>query len=111
MFFNKGENCIAAGRLFVENSIHDQFVQKVVSSAEGLGAAGSPVAGAQGSEMEAGVWIRGRRMWIQGLGCRCRGRGCGYRGWDVDTGVEEAYRGWGVDARARLQGGCPQIKG
>lgn len=32
VFFNKGENCIAAGRLFVENSIHDQFVQKVVSS-------------------------------------------------------------------------------
>uniref|UniRef100_A0A8D1W8E1 10-formyltetrahydrofolate dehydrogenase n=1 Tax=Sus scrofa TaxID=9823 RepID=A0A8D1W8E1_PIG len=30
VFFNKGENCIAAGRLFVENSIHDQFVQKVV---------------------------------------------------------------------------------
>ncbi|KAF5914988.1 hypothetical protein HPG69_014746 [Diceros bicornis minor] len=33
VFFNKGENCIAAGRLFVEDSIHDQFVQKVVSSA------------------------------------------------------------------------------
>lgn len=32
VFFNKGENCIAAGRLFVEDSIHDQFVQKVVSS-------------------------------------------------------------------------------
>lgn len=31
VFFNKGENCIAAGRLFVEDSIHDQFVQKVVS--------------------------------------------------------------------------------
>nr|KAF6470698.1 aldehyde dehydrogenase 1 family member L1 [Molossus molossus] len=30
VFFNKGENCIAAGRLFVEDSIHDQFVQKVV---------------------------------------------------------------------------------
>ncbi|XP_036386610.1 cytosolic 10-formyltetrahydrofolate dehydrogenase [Megalops cyprinoides] len=30
VFFNKGENCIAAGRLFVEESIHDQFVQKVV---------------------------------------------------------------------------------
>lgn len=31
VFFNKGENCIAAGRLFVEESIHNQFVQKVVS--------------------------------------------------------------------------------
>ncbi|XP_048462616.1 cytosolic 10-formyltetrahydrofolate dehydrogenase-like [Rhincodon typus] len=30
VFFNKGENCIAAGRLFVEESIHDQFLQKVV---------------------------------------------------------------------------------
>lgn len=29
--FNKGENCIAAGRLFVEASIHDQFVHRVVS--------------------------------------------------------------------------------
>ncbi|KAH9525845.1 Cytosolic 10-formyltetrahydrofolate dehydrogenase [Bulinus truncatus] len=26
VFFNKGENCIAAGRLFVEESIHDEFV-------------------------------------------------------------------------------------
>lgn len=30
VFFNKGENCIAAGRLFVEDSIHDQFVKRVV---------------------------------------------------------------------------------
>uniref|UniRef100_A0A667X6F3 10-formyltetrahydrofolate dehydrogenase n=1 Tax=Myripristis murdjan TaxID=586833 RepID=A0A667X6F3_9TELE len=30
VFFNKGENCIAAGRLFVEESIHDQFVKRVV---------------------------------------------------------------------------------
>uniref|UniRef100_A0A8D0CJX4 10-formyltetrahydrofolate dehydrogenase n=1 Tax=Scleropages formosus TaxID=113540 RepID=A0A8D0CJX4_SCLFO len=30
VFFNKGENCIAAGRLFVEESIHDQFVHRVV---------------------------------------------------------------------------------
>lgn len=30
MFFNKGENCIAAGRLFVEDSIHDEFVRRVV---------------------------------------------------------------------------------
>lgn len=28
--FNKGENCIAAGRLFVEASIHDEFVRRVV---------------------------------------------------------------------------------
>uniref|UniRef100_A0AAR2JN99 10-formyltetrahydrofolate dehydrogenase n=1 Tax=Pygocentrus nattereri TaxID=42514 RepID=A0AAR2JN99_PYGNA len=26
VFFNKGENCIAAGRLFVEESIHDEFI-------------------------------------------------------------------------------------
>ncbi|KAJ8400652.1 hypothetical protein AAFF_G00394210 [Aldrovandia affinis] len=30
VFFNKGENCIAAGRIFVEESIHDQFLQRVV---------------------------------------------------------------------------------
>lgn len=30
VFFNKGENCIAAGRLFVEESIHDVFVERVV---------------------------------------------------------------------------------
>lgn len=30
MFFNKGENCIAAGRIFVEASIHDEFVSRVV---------------------------------------------------------------------------------
>eukprot|EP00058_Branchiostoma_floridae_P001920 XP_002587408.1 hypothetical protein BRAFLDRAFT_290865 [Branchiostoma floridae] len=29
-FFNKGENCIASGRLFVEESIHDEFVTRVV---------------------------------------------------------------------------------
>nr|BAM20334.1 aldehyde dehydrogenase [Papilio polytes] len=31
VFFNKGENCIAAGRLFVEERIHDEFVRRVVS--------------------------------------------------------------------------------
>lgn len=31
VFFNKGENCIAAGRLFVEESIHDEFVRRVVA--------------------------------------------------------------------------------
>ncbi|XP_043934341.1 cytosolic 10-formyltetrahydrofolate dehydrogenase [Protopterus annectens] len=30
VFFNKGENCIAAGRLFVEDSIHDEYVRRVV---------------------------------------------------------------------------------
>ncbi|XP_069902541.1 mitochondrial 10-formyltetrahydrofolate dehydrogenase isoform X2 [Globicephala melas] len=30
VFFNKGENCIAAGRLFVEESIHDEFVTRVI---------------------------------------------------------------------------------
>uniref|UniRef100_A0A8D2ZHK7 10-formyltetrahydrofolate dehydrogenase n=1 Tax=Scophthalmus maximus TaxID=52904 RepID=A0A8D2ZHK7_SCOMX len=30
VFFNKGENCIAAGRLFVEDTIHDQYVKRVV---------------------------------------------------------------------------------
>lgn len=31
VFFNKGENCIAAGRIFVENSIYDKFISKVVT--------------------------------------------------------------------------------
>lgn len=30
VFFNKGENCIAAGRVFVDSAIHDEFVSKVV---------------------------------------------------------------------------------
>uniref|UniRef100_A0A8C7HCC4 formyltetrahydrofolate dehydrogenase n=1 Tax=Oncorhynchus kisutch TaxID=8019 RepID=A0A8C7HCC4_ONCKI len=30
VFFNKGENCIAAGRLFVEESIHDEYIRRVV---------------------------------------------------------------------------------
>jgi len=29
--FNKGENCIAAGRLFIEESIHDKYVENVVA--------------------------------------------------------------------------------
>jgi formyltetrahydrofolate dehydrogenase len=33
VFFNKGENCIAAGRLFVEESIHDEYVERIVSIA------------------------------------------------------------------------------
>lgn len=31
VFFNKGENCIAAGRLFVDEMIHDIFVERVVA--------------------------------------------------------------------------------
>ncbi|XP_071960536.1 cytosolic 10-formyltetrahydrofolate dehydrogenase-like isoform X2 [Antedon mediterranea] len=30
VFFNKGENCIAAGRLFVEDTIHDEYIRRVV---------------------------------------------------------------------------------
>jgi len=30
VFFNKGENCIAAGRLFVESSIHDEFIGRIL---------------------------------------------------------------------------------
>merc|ERR1719210_854913 len=30
VFFNKGENCIAAGRLFVEESIHDKYIERCV---------------------------------------------------------------------------------
>jgi len=30
VFFNKGENCIAAGRIFVEESIHDKYIERVV---------------------------------------------------------------------------------
>jgi len=30
VFFNKGENCIAAGRLFVEETIHDEFLARIV---------------------------------------------------------------------------------
>uniref|UniRef100_A0A2K6F2J3 Aldehyde dehydrogenase 1 family member L1 n=2 Tax=Propithecus coquereli TaxID=379532 RepID=A0A2K6F2J3_PROCO len=43
VFFNKGENCIAAGRLFVEDSIHDEFVRRVVSPAPGSGGAAGPL--------------------------------------------------------------------
>lgn len=36
VFFNKGENCIAAGRLFVEDTIHDEFVRRVVKDVKNL---------------------------------------------------------------------------
>jgi formyltetrahydrofolate dehydrogenase len=31
VFFNKGENCIAAGRLFVEDTIIDEYVERVIA--------------------------------------------------------------------------------
>lgn len=34
--FNKGENCIAAGRVFVEDSIHDEFVRRVIEEVKQL---------------------------------------------------------------------------
>ncbi|GBP27061.1 Cytosolic 10-formyltetrahydrofolate dehydrogenase [Eumeta japonica] len=34
VFFNKGENCIAAGRLFVEERIHDEFVARVLQETQ-----------------------------------------------------------------------------
>ncbi|KAK3752070.1 hypothetical protein QZH41_002498 [Actinostola sp. cb2023] len=34
--FNKGENCIAAGRLFVEESIHDEFVERMIEEVKKL---------------------------------------------------------------------------
>lgn len=42
VFFNKGENCIAAGRLFVEASIHDEFVHRVVQETKRI-AIGDPL--------------------------------------------------------------------
>lgn len=36
VFFNKGENCIAAGRIFVEDSIHDEFVRRVLKEVKTL---------------------------------------------------------------------------
>jgi formyltetrahydrofolate dehydrogenase len=36
VFFNKGENCIAAGRLFVESSIHDEYVERVIERTKKL---------------------------------------------------------------------------
>ncbi|XP_031571747.1 cytosolic 10-formyltetrahydrofolate dehydrogenase-like isoform X1 [Actinia tenebrosa] len=34
--FNKGENCIAAGRLFVEESIHDEYVARLIEEVKKL---------------------------------------------------------------------------
>uniref|UniRef100_A0A7E4UUE8 formyltetrahydrofolate dehydrogenase n=1 Tax=Panagrellus redivivus TaxID=6233 RepID=A0A7E4UUE8_PANRE len=36
VFFNKGENCIAAGRIFVAEKIYDQFIALVVEHAKGI---------------------------------------------------------------------------
>lgn len=30
VFFNKGENCIAAGRIFVQDTVHDKFIERVI---------------------------------------------------------------------------------
>ena len=32
VFFNKGENCIAAGRIFVEETVYDEFLDRVVAA-------------------------------------------------------------------------------
>jgi len=34
--FNKGENCIAAGRVFVEDSIHDEFLARVIEETKAM---------------------------------------------------------------------------
>lgn len=36
VFFNKGENCIAAGRLFVEDKIYDEFVRRVLKDVKSI---------------------------------------------------------------------------
>lgn len=36
VFFNKGENCIAAGRLFVSEGIHDEFLKRVVQDTKNM---------------------------------------------------------------------------
>lgn len=36
VYFNKGENCIAAGRIFVEDAIHDEFVSRVLKDLKSL---------------------------------------------------------------------------
>lgn len=36
VFFNKGENCISAGRLFVEDKIHDEFVRRVLKDVKNM---------------------------------------------------------------------------
>jgi len=35
LFFNQGQCCCAGSRLFVEDSIHDQFVEKILKKAKG----------------------------------------------------------------------------
>ncbi|KAI8442260.1 hypothetical protein MSG28_005830 [Choristoneura fumiferana] len=42
VFFNKGENCIAAGRLFIEETIHDEFLRRVVEETKKI-AIGDPL--------------------------------------------------------------------
>uniref|UniRef100_A0ABD2X800 10-formyltetrahydrofolate dehydrogenase n=2 Tax=Trichogramma kaykai TaxID=54128 RepID=A0ABD2X800_9HYME len=42
VFFNKGENCIAAGRIFVEERIYDEFLERVVAETKKI-AIGDPL--------------------------------------------------------------------
>lgn len=42
VFFNKGENCIAAGRIFVEENIHDEYVERIVAEVKKM-KIGSPL--------------------------------------------------------------------
>uniref|UniRef100_A0A8D3BPV1 10-formyltetrahydrofolate dehydrogenase n=1 Tax=Scophthalmus maximus TaxID=52904 RepID=A0A8D3BPV1_SCOMX len=53
VYFNKGENCIAAGRLFVEESIHDEFISRVVSPP---GQAAGVLRRGREGRGHAGVW-------------------------------------------------------
>ena len=62
VFFNKGENCIAAGRLFVEETVHDQFVKKVVRVSLAIFSVGNVLVGLIGG------WVGGWMMdgWLVG---------------------------------------------
>ena len=42
VFFNKGENCIAAGRIFVEETVYDEFLDRVVAETKTM-AIGDPL--------------------------------------------------------------------
>ncbi|KAL2724953.1 cytosolic 10-formyltetrahydrofolate dehydrogenase isoform X1 [Vespula maculifrons] len=42
VFFNKGENCIAAGRIFVEETIHDEFVKRIIEETKKI-SVGNPL--------------------------------------------------------------------
>lgn len=36
VFFNKGENCISAGRLFIEDTIYDEFIRRVLKDVKSM---------------------------------------------------------------------------